>query len=1121
MKKHYFIKILFLLFIYTINLKAQCVLGPPNVEINCGSNTTLAATTTSVSYAYVSTSCTPLSNVGTNAFPTSCDDCVTGQINIGFPFNFFGNTYSTAVIQSNGILGFGPTFNFTGYSAFAIPASGNPNNYIAGIFADIDIRYGGTINYQTIGTAPNRQFVVSYNNVVPYNGGSSAGTGTASFQIVLNETGSFQIIIKQFSTNWNASTSGALATSGAENITGTYAYPIIGRNSTDWPGIVAGDNDCKTFNPLPCVFQNWKIGTTIVSTSANYVANPSSTTTYTAQWSCGGSTCTANTIVSVNPILNIPTVIDNNNCSTPNGAINIPISGLNNGTYSLSYSLNGTPTTQNITIGSSIIINQGTVFNAGNLSTTDLQWDRNTGGTTCNGLAGTVHYYDSIPITPSTTGSYTFSMCTPGTNWDGHASLYQTAFNGSNPCGTPTNFLIADDDGNSVGNCDNDALITFNLTAGTTYFLVTTSYFSATTGNYEWTFTGPASATVSTIGNSILLPSLTSGTFSNFQLNTVNCGNITLAGNYVINDLSKKNWLGTTNSNWNLASNWSGGIIPNGNDCVYIPNTANNPVISGTNFNGLAGTLNVLNGSTLIVNATNNITVTNSVTVETSGVFNLENDASLIQINNVSNLGNINYKRIAPNILGSDYVYWSSPVSGQNINSIYSTTTPGPKYFWDTVSANANGGLGNWIDATAQIMSKGQGYIVRGSSNYGLLATSLASTFTGIPNNGNISVKVKRGNMTTATVPSLYSNVALSVSDDNWSLLGNPYPSAINGLQFLSANSTDLVGTLYLWRHLNSPATIASPFYQNYLYNYNSSDYLGINFTGPTSPAATDIIKSGQAFMVQRKEGLQDLTGVDVIFNNAMRLNAGSPMANNNFYRNANQNIKQNLNLNNIERHRIWIDIIDDATQLSETTLLGYIDGATNNVDNLFDGPMVLSTNVQTYSVINNENYIIQGRELPFNNNDQVQLGINAVSNGSYHFALNAVDGLFDNQNIYIEDKLLNITHDLKLAPYPFSCDAGIYNDRFVLKYINSSLSNKDFELNNDFRIFINQKLDLQSNQNIKKVEVFDLLGRKIDEYKNLNTKNQTLDKLLISNKIYIIKTTFEDDSVISKKVIF
>ncbi|TAE19658.1 MAG: T9SS C-terminal target domain-containing protein [Bacteroidetes bacterium] len=143
-------------------------------------------------------------------------------------------------------------------------------------------------------------------------------------------------------------------------------------------------------------------------------------------------------------------------------------------------------------------IAQGATFNTGTLANTDPRWYRNSSGTTCDATTGNFEYYDIFTFTVSTTGSYTFNMCTTGTDWDGHASLYQNAFDASNPCGTPANFISANNDSNTGGSCENDPRITATLTAGTTYILVTTGFNSAALGNYGWTFSGPASATLIT-----------------------------------------------------------------------------------------------------------------------------------------------------------------------------------------------------------------------------------------------------------------------------------------------------------------------------------------------------------------------------------------------------------------------------------------------------------------------------------------------------------------------------------------------------------------------------------------------------------------------------------------------
>lgn len=1357
--KHIFI--FFLIFIKTSTVSGQCnVTAPNDVTINCGASTTISATTTAVTYNLIPTTCTPVAITGTNAFPTTCDDCVTGQIAIGFPFNFYGNTYTTAVIQSNGILGFGP-FTFTGFSSFAIPAMGNPNNYIAGFFADIDIRYGGTISYQTVGVAPNRRFVVSYNNVVPYNLGTSAGTGTASFQIVLNENGSFNVIISQLSANWNASTSGALATSGAENSTGTFAFPVPGRNATDWPGIVPAAQDCHLFNPVPCVFQRWQQGATTLTTNPNLTISPTSTTTYTAYWNCGGTICSDDTVVNViTPTITAGTTINNTNCATPNGSIPLNFGGFLPGTYTLNYLLNGNPQTQTITIGSTTTISQGSIFNTGSLSTTDLTWNRNTGGIVCNGSTGTTYYLDSVAFTPSISGSYTFNMCTPGTDWDGHASLYQNAFMNTNPCGTPGNFIIADDDGNTGGNCENDALLTATLTSGVTYYLVTTSFGTSTTGNYEWTYTGPVGATINTsIPNSFTISNINNGNFSNFTMGTGTCGTGTLAGpiiitspstltttgvticpgasgtisassacgtsgatisqgatfnsgslastdptwtrnftgttcsataagsyyydvasftvstagsytfsmctpgtnwdgygslyqnaffgtnpcgipaNHIYSDddantggnceddalitatlsvgityylvttsfstnisgnyqwtftgpasatinfgatggtlqwyttasggtsissaspfnpvgvagsglvntntpgtytyyaacstnpscrtatnfiIGGKMWLGTTNNNWNTTSNWSGGTLPNGSDCVIIPITPNNPIVSGTNYNGLAGTLSVLNGATLTINSTNSVTVTDWVNVQATGSFIINNAASLVQINNTTNTGNITYRRTANNIRSLDYVYWSSPVSNYNLNNIISPLIPGPIWRWNPTIANTNGGQGNWEVASGDTMLPAKGYIVRGPSSFSpTVPAPLNGTFVGTPNNGIINYTISRGSDQNTAYHQGINGTEITNFSDNWNLLGNPYPSAIRGSQFLFNNNTKIEGNIKLWTHGTLPSIIASPFYNSYLYNYSPGDYLTYNFTGTSCcpAAASDLfIGAGQGFFVQMIDGP---AGSDIVtFNNGLR---SASYDNSLFYRMSTPLTQTNstFDVNALERNRIWLDLISSNNQ-SDRTLFGYIEGATMGRDSFFDSQTLKTGSMSIYSLINSDKFLIQGRQLPFDVYDEVPIGVHIQNSGSYDIGIGGLDGIFTTQNIYLKDKELDIIHDLKVSPYRFSAQSGTINNRFKIVYLNGSLNNNDLSLNNNIAVITNENIVIRSsNEKLHSITVFDVLGRNLGVYKDINSNEFTIKNLLKNNTALFLQIKLENGVLKNEKIIF
>ena len=504
---------------------------------------------------------------------------------------------------------------------------------------------------------------------------------------------------------------------------------------------------------------------------------------------------------------------------------------------------------------------------------------------------------------------------------------------------------------------------------------------------------------------------------------------------------------------------WNGTSWNNG-----TPTSSTTVIIDGnydTNINGNIDCCSMIvnQNKTLIINSGQYVNIQNELV--NNGTVNI-NDGSLVQLINVNNVGSVNYNRNVSSLKGYDYVYWSSPVNNQILNSLYSNPSMGFSYEWNPTFNNINGTQGNWVSPTTT-MTSAKGYIIRASSSYGWTG-NLTSVFTGVPNNGNITIPIQRG--------------SLSGQNDNYNLIGNPYPSAINSLQFLTFN-TNIQGFVYLWTHGTAPSsTISSPFYSNFQYNYASNDYITYNGTATTNGPTgfNGDIASGQGFFVVMNDGTASTESI--VFKNDMRNTNNSQ-----FYRQNNQ------------KSRIWIDLVDSNLQ-SSRMVVGYVDGATNNKDRLYDA--VTTTSNKFYSLINNEPHIIQGRSLPFKKNDEVKLGINITTSGIYKIAIAEVDGVFNTRDIYLEDKLLNITYDLKSNPYTFTSNVGVFNDRFVLKYKTNNGNN------------------IKVRNNIRKVSVYDMMGVKVFEGNDEAYQNM----VLVKNHIYIVKTEMEDGFVITKKVI-
>ncbi|WP_339889543.1 glycine-rich domain-containing protein [uncultured Flavobacterium sp.] len=578
-----------------------------------------------------------------------------------------------------------------------------------------------------------------------------------------------------------------------------------------------------------------------------------------------------------------------------------------------------------------------------------------------------------------------------------------------------------------------------------------------------------------------------------------------------------------TSGDWHNPANWSPTGVPTNENCVTVIQNATVTINSGNI--AFAKTVTIESTAKLILKSNQSLIVTNEIkNNSTEANFEVENNASLIQINNVSNTGKITYRRTATGIKGSDYVYWTSPVSNQAINAIYSSPVQGPKYSWNTLTNNGNGvspkiSQGTYENADGVIMGVGAGYLIRGSSSFGLTATTINSTFIGKPNNGDINVPIFKGSYTGTPYTGL-NGVTITNSDDNYNLIGNPYPSAINASKFINANSSVIKGSVQLWRHGSDPAanngsTYTNPFYGTYAYNYSASDYITINSSGTSNPSFSENIKAGQAFFV---EMLDSSNGNSVIFNNAQRVDkSGNAYVNDAFYKNSNQ---QNTNPNELERHRLWLDI-KDANNLIDVALVGYIEGATMVDDNIYDAAAI-SLEMGIYSISNNQSYVIQGRSLPFDDNDQVAIGFNVPTAGTYTIGINLADGLFlGTQDIYLKDESLNIYHDLKTNPYSFTAAAGIHDTRFKLVYKNTILSNVTFN-ENEIQIVKNRNIIeiVSGNEIMDDVKVYDVRGRLLAEKSKINANAISIDINNIQDQVLIINIVTSEGIKVTRKIL-
>ena len=153
------------------------------------------------------------------------DDDFSSLINIGFNFTFYGNTYSSCVISSNNFISFNAsnantTSVFTTNVNLGTNSDSDLKNAILGPFQDIAPQYGGTIEYATIGTAPNRAFVARWYDIPMYNCTSL----TFCSSIIFYETSN--VIETHLINKPNCSWQNGLAIHGLLSSTGAYSEII-------------------------------------------------------------------------------------------------------------------------------------------------------------------------------------------------------------------------------------------------------------------------------------------------------------------------------------------------------------------------------------------------------------------------------------------------------------------------------------------------------------------------------------------------------------------------------------------------------------------------------------------------------------------------------------------------------------------------------------------------------------------------------------------------------------------------------------------------------------------------------------------------------------------------------
>jgi gliding motility-associated-like protein len=367
MKKfHLFISLAFILF----STKSWSQF-PGCPDVNAGPNQTLTcneacATITASAFQAGSTSNYAVSSIphtppipynepGGTAISVGTDDVWSPIINLPFTFCYYGQSYTTCKVSSNGSITLGPATGGGGNPwAFTADAP-NPAlvnaGMIFGIYHDIDPSVfvnGSQIRWYLLGEAPCRIFVVSFYDIAQF---SCTSLRSTHMMVLYETTNTIDVYVerKDLCPSWN----GGRAIIGIQNPTGTAGVVAPGRNSNPTWSVSSSSPEAWRFSPSgPSIITNfeWQLNGQFLSNDLSIEVCPNSPTTYTAvatYTACDGEVVVVEDDVLITPSPEAPTLNVTNaiipSCGLSNGSITVAATG---GVPGYQYSINGGTTYQ-------------------------------------------------------------------------------------------------------------------------------------------------------------------------------------------------------------------------------------------------------------------------------------------------------------------------------------------------------------------------------------------------------------------------------------------------------------------------------------------------------------------------------------------------------------------------------------------------------------------------------------------------------------------------------------------------------------------------------------------------------------------------------------------------------
>ncbi len=468
------------------------------------------------------------------------------------------------------------------------------------------------------------------------------------------------------------------------------------------------------------------------------------------------------------------------------------------------------------------------------------------------------------------------------------------------------------------------------------------------------------------------------------------------------------------------------------------------------------------------------------------------------------------------------YNYWSSPVSTQDIGTstqhfllsdmldaedgdavnFTASQTPAPS---DPVTVSSNwlytfiNGLDyshwNKINPSATPIAPGIGWSQKGSSN--TVTSSGVMLFSGRPNNGTIDIAAA------------HPGGQFPITDNVTTLIGNPYPSAIDARDFIADNTDSsnpdnsvITGTLYLWEQFRPTSHILTAYEGGYatitaMGTTAASQYdgygLGAGNVGETSPTApTFYLPVAQGFYVT-----VNAPGT-IQFHNSQRFFKTETSDNTVFFAapgsNSQERAQERSGYQNTEIQLVRLSF-ESSAGAKRQLLLGFDDQFTTDHNMGYDGPMAGAPGESDMFIAGEgKSYVIKA--LPAISNEQViDLTVNGSADNTYSIKATEFQNIDNTQPVYLWDRELDVYHDLGGGAYEYTLKAnGTNSNRFAIAFEKGTLSSSNQDLSVNTTVYQDRSsgnLYLKTVDNsITQVAIYDLTGKEIVRFRESELEN-------------------------------